>query len=178
VATSIVFLRGINVGKHRRVQMAALRKLLSDNGFGDVRTLLQSGNVVLESSLSGARLERKLEQQLEAEFGYQVDVFARTRAELAKIVRRNPLESVAADPAKYLVTFLREKLDAPVARRLRSLDLAPEELVVAGREIYSWHPAGLARSELVKHLSERSLGVTASGRNWRTVTRILDLADA
>jgi uncharacterized protein (DUF1697 family) len=178
VATSIVFLRGINLGKRRRVQMATLRKLLSDDGYGDVRTLLQSGNVVLKSGVAGARLERKLEQQLQAALGYQVDVFVRTRAELAKIVKSNPLEDVASDPAKYLVTFLRDKLDTGVARRLRSLDVAPEELVVSGREIYSWHPAGLARSELAKHLSERSLGVTASGRNWRTVTKLLDLAEA
>jgi uncharacterized protein (DUF1697 family) len=177
VTTSIVFLRGINLGK-RRVQMATLRELLTGNGHDNVRTLLQSGNVVLDSRSTGTRLERELEHQLAAGLGFQVDVFVRTCDEIADVLDRNPLASVATDPAKYLVTFLRSKLDAAVVRRLRALDLAPEAVAVSGREIYSWHPDGLARSELVKHLSERSLGVTASGRNWRTVTKLLELADA
>src|SRR4051794_15433404 len=117
--------------------MAALRDLLTGNGHREVRTLLQSGNVVLESSSKPDRLERQLEEQLAAGLGFQVDVFVRTRAEIAKILDRNPLASVATDPARYLVTFLREKPDPAVTRRLRSLDLGPERLVVSGREIYT-----------------------------------------
>lgn len=158
--------------------MAALRDLLTGNGHADVRTLLQSGNVVLESRSKPHRLERELEQQLAAGLGFQVDVFVRTRDELAKVIDRSPLASVATDPAKYLVTFLREKPDAAVIRRLRSLDLGPEQLVVSGREIYSWHPDGLARTEARKHLTDRTLGVSATGRNWSTVTKLLELADA
>jgi len=178
VATSIVFLRGINLGKARRVQMAALRGLLAESGHENVRTLLQSGNVILESRSTGAKLERDLERQLEAGLGFQVDVFVRTRDELAKVVARNPLATVAKDPASYLVTFLRAKLDPAVARRLRTLDVGPEQIVINGRELYSWHPGGLARTELRKHLTDRALGVSSSGRNWSTVTKQLELADA
>jgi uncharacterized protein (DUF1697 family) len=178
MATSIVFLRGINLGKARRVQMAALRELLSEGGHENVRTLLQSGNIVLESRSTGTKLERELERQLEAGLGFQVDVFVRTRSELAKVVARNPLKEVAKDPAKYLVTFLREKLDPAVARRLRALDVGSERLVINGRELYTWHPGGLARTELRKHLTDRVLGVSSSGRNWSTVTKLLELADA
>ena len=178
MATSIVFLRGINLGKARRVQMAALRELLADSGHENVRTLLQSGNVILESRSTGARLERELERQLEAGLGFPVDVLVRTRAELAAVVARNPLASVAKDPARYLVTFLRKKLQPAVARQLRALDVGPEQLVVDGRELYTWHPAGLARTELRKHLTDRVLGVSSSGRNWSTVTKLLELADA
>jgi len=178
VATHIVLLRGINLGRSRRVQMAALRNLLTGNGHAEVRTLLQSGNIVLESRSKPAQLERELEKQLAAGLGFTVDVFVRTRNELAKVIDRNPLASVATDPAKYLVTFLRETPDAVVVRRLRSLDLEPEQLVVGGREIYSWHPEGLARTEIRKHLTDRGLGVSATGRNWSTVTKLLELADA
>ena len=177
MATSIVFLRGINLGKARRVQMAALCELLAESGHENVRTLLQSGNVVLESRSSGTKLERELERQLEAGLGFQVDVFVRTRKELAAVVARNPLAAVAKDPARYLVTFLRAKLDPAVARRLRALDLGPEQLVISGRELYSWHPGGLARTELRKHLTDRVLGVSSSNRNWSTVTKLLELAD-
>jgi uncharacterized protein (DUF1697 family) len=178
VPTSIVFLRGINLGKARRVQMAALRELLAGHGHGNVRTLLQSGNVLLDSRSKGARLEQELEAQLAAGLGFHVDVFVRTRGELAAVVKRNPLASVATDPAKYLVTFLRAKLDSSVARRLRTLDLGPEQLVISGRELYTWHPGGLARTELRKHLTDRTLGVSSSARNWSTVTKLLELADA
>lgn len=178
MATSIVFLRGINLGKARRVQMAALRELLADGGHENVRTFLQSGNVILEGRSTGAKLERELERQLAAGLGFPVDVFVRTRAELAAVVARNPLASVAKDPTKYLVTFLREKLEPAVARRLQALDIGPEQLVVGGRELYTWHPGGLARTELRKHLTDRVLGVSSSGRNWSTVTKLLELADA
>ena len=178
MATSIVFLRGINLGKARRVQMATLRELLAEGGYENVRTLLQSGNVILESHSTGTKLERELERQLEAGLGFEVDVFVRTRAELAKIVARDPLKAVAKDPAKYLVTFLRAKLDPGVARRLRALDVGPEQLAISGRELYTWHPGGLARTELRKHLTDRVLGVSSSGRNWSTVTKLLELADA
>jgi uncharacterized protein (DUF1697 family) len=177
VATRIALLRGINLGRSRRVQMAVLRELLTDNGHADVRTLLQSGNVLLESPLSPPRLERELEAQLADGLGFHVDVFVRTRDEIAKVLERNPLAAVATDPAKYLVTFLRSKLDASVARRLRALDLEPERLVVSGREIYSWHPDGVGRTETRKHLTDRSLGVSATGRNWSTVEKLLELAD-
>jgi uncharacterized protein (DUF1697 family) len=177
VATSIVFLRGINLGKARRVQMAALRELLAGHGHENVRTLLQSGNVILDSRSTGAKLERELERELEAGLGFRVDVFVRTRDELGKIVARNPLASVADDPAKYLVTFLRARLDPAVSRRLRALDLAPERLAIYGRELYTWHPGGLARTELRKHLTDRVLGVSSSGRNWSTVTKLLELVD-
>ena len=178
MATSIVFLRGINLGKARRVQMAALRELLAENGHENVRTFLQSGNVILESRSTGTTLERELERQLEAGLGFRVDVFVRTRSELAKVVARNPLKAVAKDPAKYLVTFLRARLDPGVARRLRSLDVGAERLVINGRELYTWHPGGLARTELRKHLTDGVLGVSSSGRNWSTVTKLLELADA
>jgi uncharacterized protein (DUF1697 family) len=158
--------------------MATLRELLAESGHENVRTLLQSGNVLLETRSTGAKLERELERQLEAGLGFQVDVFVRTRDELAKVVARNPLATVARDPARYLVTFLRAKLDPAVARRLRALDLAPEQIVISGRELYTWHPDGLARTELRKHLTDRTLGVSSSGRNWSTVTKLLELADA
>ena len=89
--------------------MADLRELLAGHGYEDVRTHLQSGNVVLTSTLPADRLAKKLERELEAGLGFEVEVIVRTRAELARVVARNPLGEVAKDPSRYLVTFLRAK---------------------------------------------------------------------
>jgi uncharacterized protein (DUF1697 family) len=105
VATRIVLLRGINLGPSRRVRMEALRELLGSEGYGSVRTYVQSGNVVLESSLEPARLEAALEQQLAAGLGFDVDVFVRTPSELKAVLARDPLGSAAVDRSRYLITF-------------------------------------------------------------------------
>ena len=176
MATRIVLLRGVNLGPSRRVRMEALRTLLESHGYGDVRTLLQSGNVVLDSPSSAKQLETTLERQLADGLGFNIDVFVRTVAELAAVLERNPLAAIATDPARSLVTFLRAAPSAELAARLAAIDLAPEQLAVSGREIYSWHPAGVGRSELAKLLAERRLGVTATARNWNTLEKLLALA--
>ena len=172
----VAFLRGINLGRNRRVSMGDLRRLLEDHGYEDVRTHLQSGNVVLYSPDSGARLERALERQLADGLGIEVEVLVRSRKQLADVVARDPLGKVARDPSRYLVSFLRSKPSAKVVRELAAVDVAPERFVLEGRELYAWHPRGVQRSKLNKLLSER-LGVTATARNWNTVTRLLALAD-
>jgi uncharacterized protein (DUF1697 family) len=176
VATQIALLRGINLGASRRVRMEALRELLAGHGYGNVRTYVQSGNIVLDSPARAKQLERTLERQLAAGLGFQVDVFVRTRTELARVLERNPLAGTATDPSRYLVTFLRAAPTAKLAAQLGAIDLAPEQLAVSGREIYSWHPDGVGRSELAKRLSERILGTTATARNWKTIEKLLALA--
>jgi uncharacterized protein (DUF1697 family) len=172
----IVLLRGINVGSRRRVPMQRLRELLTELGYGDVSTFLQSGNVLLTSKHSGAQLEHKLERQIAAEFAPGIRIVVRTRAELAKVVTSDPLGDVATEPKRYQVSFLSAKLDPAIARELAAADVAPEQVVVSGREIYAWHPAGLQRSKLARLLTDKHLGVTATARNWNTVTKLLELA--
>src|SRR5262249_3142732 len=152
--------------------MAALRELLGGHGHSNVETYLQSGNVVLESSLTPARLEQTLETQLAAGLGFDVDVLVRTAQELTEIVARSPLREVAVDPARYLVTFLREKPERSLVERLTAADVTPEVVVAAGRELYSWHPDGVGRSELAKLLQPKRLGLAASARNWRVVEQL------
>ena len=157
--------------------MAELRELLADLGYGDVRTHLQSGNVVLTSSVSAKRLEAELEKLLAAKLGLEIQVLVRTRSQLADVIKRNPLRKVADDPSRYMVSFLSAKPSAKVVRELAKVDVAPEEFVVSGREIYAWYPNGFQRAKLGKVLSEERLGVTATARNWNTVTKLLELAD-
>jgi uncharacterized protein (DUF1697 family) len=177
MARQIVLLRGINVGRNRRVSMAALRELLTDLGFEEVRSHLQSGNVVLTSSTPAKRLESELERHLAAKLGLDIKVLVRTRAQLADVIKRNPLGKVADNPSRYMVTFLSAKPSAKVVRELEKVDVAPERFVVSGREIFAWYPNGFQRAKLGKVLAEKELGVTATARNWNTVIKLLELAD-
>jgi uncharacterized protein (DUF1697 family) len=172
----IALLRGINLGARNRVSMPELRELLARLGHEDVRTLLQSGNVVLTCEQTRERLERALEEAIARELGVESRVIVRTARELAGVVDRNPLAGVAGDPKRYQVSFLSAKPKAAVVRALEAADVAPEQVVVSGREIYAWHPEGIQRSPLAKLLTDRKLGVTATARNWSTVTKLLELA--
>jgi uncharacterized protein (DUF1697 family) len=172
----IVLLRGINLASKRRVAMGDLRQLLEGAGYENVRTHLQSGNVVLSSPLSPRKLEAALERLLRKRFGFEVRVLVRTRAELKKVVESDPLGEMATNGSRYLVSFLSKRLPAKIARQLENADIAPERVVVAGREIYGWHPTGVQRSKLAKLLADEKLGVTATTRNWNTVRKLLELA--
>jgi uncharacterized protein (DUF1697 family) len=176
VSRQIALLRGINLASKRRVGMADLRELLDGQGYKDVRTHLQSGNVVLSSTLSPRRLERTLERQLAERFGFDISVLVRTRAELAKVVERNPLRKVATDGSRHVVSFLSRRLPAAVARELEAADVAPERVAISGREIYAWYPNGIQRSPLGKLLDDSRLGVVSTARNWNTVVKLLELA--
>ncbi len=178
MARLIVLLRGINIGSRNRISMPELREALEDAGYDDVRTYLQSGNVVLTSTASAKSVARKCERLIADRFGLEIAVVARTRSELAKVVDRNPLEGVAKDPKRYQVSFLEKKPASKLIRELEEVATAQEEVVGIGREIYAWHPGGVARSKLWARLAGKDLGVTATARNWTTVTKLLELADA
>jgi uncharacterized protein (DUF1697 family) len=158
--------------------MPKLRSALQEAGFEDVATYVQSGNVVLTSRDSAAKVARSVERLIKKEFGLQIPVVVRTRAQLAQVVERNPLAKVAKNPKRYQVSFLDKKPTTALLRELEDLAASGERVVASGREIYAWHPEGVARSKLWAALAGKGLGVTATARNWTTVTKLLELADA
>jgi uncharacterized protein (DUF1697 family) len=179
VARLIVLLRGVNLAGRNRVSMPELRAALEDAGFEDVTTYVQSGNVVLESGAPAKRVKGQVERVISDRFGIDVDVIVRTRAELAKVVERNPLEKVATDPKLYQVTFLEKAPAKDVVRRLEAAAIGGEQVKLVGRrELYAWHPDGVGRSKLATLMSGKGLGVTGTARNWTTVTKLLELAKA
>lgn len=171
----IALLRGINLGPRNRVAMPALRELLGDAGFEPVRTYVQSGNVVLASRTKPETLERKLEQLITDQFGFEVGVIVRTEAQLAAVVKRNPLAKVVTEPKRYQVTFLAESLKPARVEELAALAAGAEKFAAHGRELYAWHPNGVARSKLWAKLGSTGLGVKATSRNWATVTTLLEM---
>jgi uncharacterized protein (DUF1697 family) len=158
--------------------MPALRALLGGAGYGDVATIGQSGNAVLETTLEPEELEVECERLIAAEFGFEVAVIARTGAELAEVVKRDPLGDVVTDPRRYQVTFLAGALSEEKTAELSALASDSERLVAIGRELYIWHPDGIARSKLSSAVASASLGTKATARNWNTVTGLTEMATA
>jgi uncharacterized protein (DUF1697 family) len=176
MAVHVALLRGINLGPSRRVAMADLRALLAEAGYGDVRTLLQSGNVVLSGTAKPEAVAAALETLLAERFGMDIPVVVRSRAQLAAVVQHSPLGDVAKDPKKYVVTFMSGKPDASFVRSIADGDHAPEQFAAHGRELYTWHPNGIQKSKLARLVGDKRLGVTATARNWATVTKLLEMA--
>ncbi|MFF4880834.1 DUF1697 domain-containing protein [Micromonospora sp. NPDC000668] len=175
VARYAVLLRGINLGKARRVAMADLRILLTEEGYDNVATLLQSGNVVLDADRAPAELGPALEQAIEKGFGIPVGVILRSRDELARVVAKNPLTAVADDGSKYVVSFLARPIDRPIEDELAGTELGADRYAVDGTEIYIWCPGGLRDSPLMKALGKIKDGPPATVRNWNTVEKLLTM---
>jgi uncharacterized protein (DUF1697 family) len=157
--------------------MPKLRELLAGAGMSDVRTYLQSGNVVLTSDAPPDELARECEELIAQELGLDIRVVGRTRDELAEVVARNPLADVAVNPKRYQVSFLEAELPPKVLEEISALAVESERFVALGRELYAWHPDGVARSKLWNKLAGKGLGANATARNWTTVTALLEMAD-
>jgi uncharacterized protein (DUF1697 family) len=154
--------------------MPALREALTADGLDDVRTYVQSGNVLLSTDDSPAELARHVQDLIAEHFGLDIAVVVRSRDELAEVVERDPLGEVVTNPKRYQVTFLEQELDEATLDKLASLALPGEQFVASGRELYAWHPEGVARSKLWPALAKQG---NATARNWTTVTTLLAMAD-
>jgi uncharacterized protein (DUF1697 family) len=168
VTVHIALLRGVNLGPRRRVSMADLKQMVSDLGFEDVRTVLQSGNVVFRTAKdSGAALEDLLETEFAKRLGLRTDFFVRSADQLEKVIVRNPLPTEAQrDPSHLLVMFCKKAL----GKSLRISGADREVVEPAGREIFVYYPSGIGRSRL-------KIDAVATGRNWNTVLKLAALAD-
>lgn len=175
----VALLRAVNVGGRNRIAMADLRELLEGRGYGDVRTHLQSGNAVFTAAgiIPGGTegVAGEIERALAEELGLTAKVLVRTRAELERAVAANPLLDVAGDHSRLLVTFLSGAPDREVAAELAPAEFEPDVFAIGEREIYAWYPDGVRATRLSNAFWERRLGLVATGRNWRTVTRLLEL---
>lgn len=169
MTTYVALLRGVNVGGHRRVPMAALRDLLVGLGHSDVTTYLQSGNAVFGSTDRDTdRLAEGIRDAVLSSFGVDAAVLVRSAAELAEVVAANTWPDRAAEPTKLHVAYLSSvPVDAPDLSRF-----APDEVCVVGRAAYLWYADGSGRSKLTLDVLERALRVTGTARNWTTATEL------
>ncbi len=176
--TLVALIRGINVGRAKRVAMAELRSAMEDLGYGDVRTLLNSGNVVFAAGrTTPAAAAARIEETLVARLGVRARAIVLTAAELADAVDGNPLLGVAADPSRLLVACLANPADRARLEPLLERQWSPEALALGGRVAYLWCPGGVLASPLADAVG-RALRDAVTTRNWATVTKLHALAKA
>jgi uncharacterized protein (DUF1697 family) len=174
----IALLRGINVGAHKRMKMDKLRASCEALGFKNVRTYIQSGNVVFQASeASSEAVGKKLEAEILKTFGFSSDVIARTAKEIKQIIESNPLLKEAGVIAEKLhVVFLADAPMPDAKKKLEALTLPPDKVRHSGKEIYFYFPNGVSGSSIWKHSLDRILGTSGTMRNWKTVNTIYQMA--
>jgi uncharacterized protein (DUF1697 family) len=167
----VALVRGINVGTSKRVAMADLRAIVTRLGHSDVRTLLNSGNVVFTATRSAPDVGRRIERAMLESIGIAARVFALTAAEVSTIMKQNTLGDVANNPSRLLVAVTERPEDLKRMAPLRRSAWHPEALAVGRRAAYLWLPAGSIDSALAKGVA-RLLGDSVTTRNWATMMKL------
>lgn len=177
MTTYVALLRGVNVGGRGKVAMSELRRVVEALGHRQVRTYIQSGNLLFDSSITNeARISSELSAAIERELGLQVAVALRTPTELARAVARHPFAGDEPDLAKLMICFLVAEPTAAAAGTLEPERFSPERFALIGREVHLHYPNGSGRSKLTSDYFERRLGVAGTTRNLRTVQKLIDQA--
>jgi len=172
----VALFRGINVGGKNIVPMKALVVLFEDLGFRNVKTYIQSGNVVFESSgKSVARLSVKIGSEMKKRLGFATQVFLLGLEELEEAILANPFPEAISDPSALHFAFLTSAPQNPDMQRLESLKKKSERFHLTDKVFYLHAPEGVGKSKLAANV-ERLLAVTMTNRNFRTVCKIRDLA--
>ncbi|MPZ19443.1 MAG: DUF1697 domain-containing protein [Luteitalea sp.] len=172
----IAFLRGINVGGNHMLPMKELAALLGKQGLTDVRTYIQSGNVVFRSAKANApTLEKQIGNAVLKSHGFQPRVLVLRVAELERAARSNPFPQADANPKALHLFFLASKPSSPNLGALRELKAGGEAFELIDKVFYLYTPDGFGTSKLAER-AVRHLGVEATARNWRTVGKVLEMA--
>lgn len=171
-------LRAINLGATRKVPMPRLRELLEADGFTDVATHVNSGNVVLGATGAAAAVESRIAQLLRDEFGFDVPTIVRTRTQLAKVVATDPIPGAADDPKRYQVTFLERKLPASTWADVDPHAWGDSTFVATPSELFTYTPGGIHADRMLRALGKAHKDTPGTARNWSTVLKLVDMLDA
>jgi uncharacterized protein (DUF1697 family) len=175
-ASYLALLRGINVGGKNKIRMTELSAMFVEAGGKNVRTFIQSGNVIFDSNdRISAKVPLRVAEQITKSFGYNTPVVLRSRVELEDAISNNPFLKAGAPEDSLFHVIL---ADLPATSKIEALDpnRSPgDEYIVRGREIYLRLPNGVADSKLTNAYFDSKLATTSTGRNWRTVTKLLEL---
>ena len=175
----VVLLRGINLVKRNRIAMPELRSALEGNGYRDVRTYVQSGNIVLSSRASPERVAKDVKAVIKARFALDITILVRSREELAAVVQRNPLARVATNPRRYLVTFLSAELPPGFADKLSSVaQQEPFAAVGAARREEHGHRRDLKKLDDRDHIARDGGGSNRPVKSTGSAGRLAELVDA
>jgi len=173
--TYIVLLRGINVGGHKKVLMAELRELLSNSGFKNVRTYIQSGNVILESSEENPQnIENIIHKAIIAHFGFEVSILVRTRQELQAVFDNCPF--LDEKKINSYFTLLHSIPEKNLIESVSHISYPNEEFVITDACIYFYCSMGYGNVKFNSNLFERKLKTTTTTRNYKTMVKLLSLS--
>ncbi len=175
----VALLRGLNVGPNNRVAMPLLVELFVQSGATDVRTYIQSGNVVYGAAPKlAAKIPTKVSEALDRELGLAVPLVTRTARELEAVAKKNPFLERGAEPKTLHVVFLADVPGADAVARLDPKRSPGDELIVRGRDIYLCLPNGVAKSKITNAWLDSTLKTTSTLRNWNTVLALVELSKA
>lgn len=180
MTTYIGLLRAVNLGSHNRVNMVALRDLVGGLGHVDVRTVVQSGNVVFRGRTQApARLEQLLERATAERLGVATDYAVRTAGEWAEVIAGNPFPAQAkSGPNRLLVMALKTAPDRKGASAFERAHEGSESIRIRGRHVYIVYPEGAGQSRLSGAVIEKRLGTRGTARNWNTVLKLGAMVEA
>ena len=173
----LALLRGINVSGHNMIKMEALKAALEAIGFTNVVTYIQSGNVFVETEEeSSFGVGFKIKQEIFKTFGHEVPVIVIGKNDLELCFKNNPfLKQKDSDTKKLYVAFISKELSSSAINELKISQFKPDEAVIDGNRIFIKYDIGAGKTRLDQKYIEKKLNVTATIRNWNTVTKLLEM---
>lgn len=171
----VALLRGINVGGHKKIAMRDLCLLFETLGFKQVKSILQSGNIVFEATphVSETQLEQQIASAIDQQLQLDIAVLVRRKESLVEIIRNNPFSALAiSDPSHLLVMVVDKNPSSPALEALIKSIQGREQIIGGHQCLYLAYPDGIGRSKLTHQLIEKKLGLQGTARNWTTLARI------
>jgi uncharacterized protein (DUF1697 family) len=177
--TYISILRGINVSGRNKISMADLKKLYEDLKLQDVTTYIQSGNVVFRApKQNDEKLAKKIEDAIHSKYSFDVPVIIRSAEEMRNVVTMNPMmKDKSINPEKLHVTFFATLPEEKKVESIKGIDYCPDNFIIMGKEIFLYCPNGYGITKLSNNFFENKLKVKATTRNWKTVNKLVDIAN-
>lgn len=173
--TYIALLRGINVGGHKKVPMADLRKLLVKVGLKNIQTYIQSGNVIFQSAEDDSRkLEEKIYKVIQSHFGFEVPILIKTSEELQQIFDASPFAEKKKVNSYFTLLFAVPEKDA--IEEVSKISYPNEEFIIINNCIYFYCSTGYGKAKYSNNFFERKLKTTATARNYKTMVKLLSLS--
>jgi uncharacterized protein (DUF1697 family) len=174
----VALIRGINVGRAKRIGMADLRKVVEGLGYTGVQTLLNSGNVVFASDgRSSSDAASRIEKAMSAKLGVSARVFVYSARDIERVIDENPLPAAAREPSRLLVAFVEKPAELKRLDDVAKRDWSPDSLAITSRAAYLWCPNGMSSGELATTVM-KALGSAGTTRNWSTVNKLHTMAEA
>jgi uncharacterized protein (DUF1697 family) len=167
----VALLRGINVGKAKRVPMADLRTLCEELGYGDVSTLLNSGNLIFSAPRADSRAAARIQKEIASQIGVSCRVIVLTGTELDQVVAENPFAEGETDPSRFLIAVLANAADRARVAALAKQDWGAERLGVGSHAAYLWCANGILESRALLAVG-KLLGDAMTTRNWATIRKL------